>query len=176
MKPPRPFGLTLAILTAWLLFTIIPLVISMIVFYINSYVYKDAESGGVGGTSVTNFQPLPYVFVMAIAILFAFVGIFAWRGRPKQMRLVFPMLVVLMTLVTVLGIVIPTITATPTLSQGIDSSIDLTRRVLSGYSGMVVICSVYSIWFCNRWSARAFFRGYYLDKDRETMVTLGIES
>jgi hypothetical protein len=176
MKPPRPFGLTLAILTAWLLFTIVPLVISMIVFYINSYVYKDPETGGVGGLTMTNFQSAPYIFVMMVAILFAFVGVFAWRGRPRQMRFVFPAFVVAISLVTVLGIVIPSVTATPTLQQGIDSSQDLARRVLSGYSGATIVCAMYTLWFCNRWSARAFFRGYYLDKDREQMTHLGMSA
>lgn len=170
MKPSRPFGLTLAILTAWMLFTVIPMVVTLLIFSINSYIYRD-DSGGMSGTAISNFQTAPYAGVMAASILMAFVGIFTWTGRPRQMRVIFPATVALYTLITVLGVVLPIITSTPTLQQGLDSSRTVIEQVLSGFSGLSLICTAYCLWFCNRWSARAFFRGYYTEHDKRALET-----
>jgi len=103
MRPPRPFGLTLAIMVAWLLFTLIPLAITALVFYINQYVYRDAFTGAMSGFALTNFQVLPFVVVIVAAVLMGFVGLFTWRGRPAFMRVVFPLTVGVYTAITVLA-------------------------------------------------------------------------
>lgn len=174
MKPSRPFGLMLAILTAWMLFTVIPLVVTMLTFSISSYIYRDTTTGALSGTSISNFQPGPYILIIAAAVFMAFVGIFAWRGRPARMRVILPVTVGLYTAVTVLGVLIPALTTSPSLAQGLDSSQGVAEKVLSGYSGMTLLFSVYCAWFCNRWSSRAFFRGYYTEKDKRTLEAAGL--
>lgn len=175
MKPPRPFGLTLAILLAWLLFSVIPLTVVGLLFYINSYVYRDASTGGMGGMTLTNFQVLPFAGVIAIAVLMAFVGWFTWLGRPTWMRLAFPLMILLYTGVTLGGVLLPLATTSPTLLEGADSGQGVFEAVFSGYTALAGLLSLYALWFCNRWSVRAFFRGYYTEKDKRAMEALGIE-
>jgi membrane protease YdiL (CAAX protease family) len=172
-KPPRPFGLSLAILVCVLLFTVVPLVVTMILFYINGY-FERTGDGAMSGLLITNFSTAPLVVVMFGAILFAFVAIFAWRGRPKSMRYIFPLSVGIAPLLLFVVSILPALTSAPSLQQGIDSSLELSRQLLSGYSGTLFIAATYSIWFCNRWSARAFFRGYYSKSDLEKMRELAI--
>jgi hypothetical protein len=175
MKPSRPFGLTLAILAAWLFFTAIPLSITALIFYISSYVYRDQATGMTSGMSLTNFQVLPFAVVIAAAVLMAFVGLFTWIGRPAAMRFVFPALVFTYTLVTLLGVLLPLLSAPPTLIEGADSGQQVFGVLFSGYTGMTLLLTLYTVWFCNRWSARAFFRGYYTEKDKRAMAEIGID-
>ncbi|MFQ3645877.1 MAG: hypothetical protein SNJ54_00875 [Anaerolineae bacterium] len=175
MKPRRPFGLTLAILAAWLFYTVIPLSITGLIFYINRYVYRDQASGMTSGMALTNFQVLPFTVVIAAAVLMAFVGLFTWIGRPAAMRYVFPALVFSYTLITLLGVLLPLITAQPTLLEGADSGYRVFEALFSGYTGMTLLLTIYTLWFCNRWSARAFFRGYYTEKDKRAMEAIGID-
>jgi hypothetical protein len=172
-KPPRPFGLSLAILVCGLLFTVVPLVVTMILFYINGY-FERTSDGAMSGMLITNFSIAPLVILMFGAILFAFVAIFTWIGRPKVMRYVFPFSVAITPLLLFIFSILPTLTSAPSLQQGIDSSLELSRQLLTGYSGALFIAAIYSIWFCNRWSARAFFRGYYTKNDLEKMRELAI--
>lgn len=174
-KPSRPFGLTLAILAAWLFYTVIPLAITGLIFYINSYVYRDQTNGMTSGMALTNFQVLPFTVVIAAAVLMAFVGLFAWMGRPSAMRFVFPALVFSYTLITLLGVLLPLITTQPTLLEGADSGQRVFEVLFSGYTGMTLLLTIYTLWFCNRWSARAFFRGYYTEKDKRAMAQIGID-
>jgi heme A synthase len=171
-KPPRPFGLSLAIAAGLILFTLLPLTVTALVLYISSYVYRNAQ-GALGGASVTNVTDAPFVALMVVGVFFLFVSIFAWRGRPRQMRWLYPAVVLAYTAVVVLGVALPAVTTPPSIEQGLDSGQELARRVLSGYSGACIALGVFTAWFANRWSARAFFRGHYTDKDRALMEEMG---
>jgi magnesium-transporting ATPase (P-type) len=171
-KPSRPFGLSLAITAGLILFTVLPLTVTALLLYIRSYIYRN-EGGALGGASVTNVSDTPFVILIVVGIFFLFVSIFAWRGRPRQMRWLYPAVVLAYTAVVVLGVALPAVTTPPSLEQGLDSGQDLARRVLSGYSGACLALGVFTVWFANRWSARAFFRGYYTDKDRALMEEMG---
>jgi hypothetical protein len=173
-KPGRPFGFTLAILAAWLLFTCIPLMITGLVFYINSYVHRDQTTGFMSGVALTNFQVLPFAVVIAMAVLMGFVGLFAWVGRPAFIRWLFPTAVSAYTAVTLLGVLVPLLASSPTLLEGADSGQQAFEVLFSGYTGITVVLSVYTVWFCNRWSVRAFFRGYYTEKDKREMAAIGL--
>lgn len=173
-KPGRPFGLTLAILAAWLLFTGIPFAVTGLIFYVSSYVYRDQTTGFVGGASLTNFQMLPFAAVIAMAVLMGFVGLFAWFGRPPFIRWLFPAAVSLYAAITLLGVLMPLLASSPTLLEGADSGQRAFEALFSGYTGMTVMLSIYTVWFCNRWSVRAFFRGYYTEKDKHAMAEIGL--
>lgn len=175
MKPPRPFGLTLAIVMAWILFTLIPFLVTGLVFFINNHVYRDAATGGMSGVKLTNFQVLPFAAVIAAAVLMGFIGWFTWLGRPAFMRIIFPSVVLFYTVVTFAGVLLPLMTASPMLVEGADSGQQVFEVVFSGYTGIAGVSAVYTLWFCNRWSVRAFFRGYYTEKDKRVMEALGIE-
>lgn len=174
-KPSRPFGLTLAILAAWLFFTGIPLAVTALIFYVNSYVYRDQATGMTSGMTLTNFQVLPFTAVITASVLMAFVGLFTWIGRPTWMRLVFPSLVFTYTLITMLGVLIPLLSTQPTLLDGADSAQGVFEALFSGYTGMTLLLTLYTVWFCNRWSTRAFFRGYYTEKDKRVMAEIGVD-
>jgi hypothetical protein len=173
MKPQRPFGLTIAILYTWLVMTIIPLLSVGIVFWLNSYRFND-ENGGMGGINISNFSVAPLVITMFFALVIGFIGILTWMGKPNYMRYVFPAMVVIVAMVVFFGNVLPTLTTPPNIADGLDSSQNVSRSGLSAYTVMLLVCAVYVVWFCNRWSARAFFRGYYTDKDLNQLQAAGL--
>lgn len=165
MKPTRPFGLTLAVLVGVLIFAIIPLIQVGFVFSLSGYQYQSAE-GGISGIQFSQFNPTPYLVQAGMAFLFLVISALTLYGRPRVMRFLFPLAVV--GLSVLIGMQAwTTFNATTTVSSGIDSAESMRRTVALLQLIAVSLISFYSVWFCNRWSARAFFRGHYTEQDVE---------
>ncbi len=167
-KPKRPLGLTLAIFASMMLFSIVPLAQTLFVLGINGY-QGQGDSGIVSGISISNFDPVPYLTRAFLAFLFLALCIFTGLGRPRAMRFIFPIGVFLFGGSVILSQILPAFITPVTLEEGIDSGVPLRQTVQWGYFFMILTVTTYSIWFANRWSSRAFFRGHYTEKDLELM-------
>ncbi len=90
----------------------------------------------------------------------------AWIGRPSTIRILFSTAVASLGIITVVSQIIPRLM---TSSSVMDSTRDMNQSVLIFYLVMTILITLYSVWYLNRWAARAFYRGYYLPQDIEEM-------
>src|SRR6185436_16147876 len=91
--PPRPFGVTLAIIASLILFTIFPLLqvgmlLSVRLHFSNISFQDDGLQPFAMGADFLGI-PDSKIFLQAIiALIFLIIAFFAWRGRPPFMRFV----------------------------------------------------------------------------------------
>ena len=95
------------------------------------------------------------------SFVFLVVSVLAWRGKPRRIRLIFVISVILITLM-VIGLTALSLGTPKTLAQGLDSSADLDNTLLRTRAVVSILVALYVIWYVNRGPARAFYRGYYL--------------
>ena len=165
-KPKRPFGVSLAIVICLLIFVVLPLLeVLFIISVDNMMVFDEVGRSGINVIGMDKFRQ-QMIWQVALAIGFLILIIIAWIGRPPIIRLIFSGAVGLMGLLTVLAQIIPRLTATPTV---MDSSRDVNQPILIFYLVITILITLYSVWYLNRWAARAFYRGYYLPEDIEEM-------
>lgn len=162
-KPKRPFGVSIAILTGIALFAIMPLFIAAVLIYLNNRVYLEGD-GGFSGLSFLGLSTPAIVFYTVAAVLFLGIALLAWRGRPAAMRFIFPIMVLVMALL-MSGLIGLAGSNTNSLESGIDSAQTARQIFRDGYVVIILLVVVYVGWFFNRWSARAFYRGYYTPHD-----------
>jgi hypothetical protein len=157
-KPPRPLGLTLALSGSTLVFSLIPLFVVGTIVYLNNRVYA-SEDGGFVGFNLPGFDISPLIVFSGTAIFFMVMAVVAWKRRHPAMRVVFPLLTVIYAAFWVLSM----------LPTGTEASVDSMQQAQSGlidfYLVVVVGTAIYVTWFMNRWSSRAFYRGYYTPED-----------
>ena len=163
-SPRRPFGLSIALITSSLIFSFVPLTEVFITLSLASYRFS-AGGGSLSGIDVIGFNPISPLLQFGVSILFLAVALLAWRGHPRWMRYAFQGAVLLCT-AYMLGLrILPSLFAPLDLSVGVDSAREATLAYLRGQLLIVLLTSLYSLWFSNRWSARAFYRGYYTEQD-----------
>lgn len=163
-KPRRPFGVILALVGGVFVFSIIPTLMIAVLAYLANYVRMDVE-GGVSGIDFAgaNFQPL--LVPLLLAILYFALAVWAWRGKPPVVRFVFPLVTAVYCVVTWALLTIPQNTE----PEIYDSASDLAQTASSLYILVMIGVTIYIAWFMNRWSARAFYRGYYTKRDLKLM-------
>lgn len=179
-KPGRPFGVTLAILISFILYSVVPLLqIGMILLVewhfrnINTspLLLPDGsvtQPGTVGGDFRGDLADSRLILQGVLACAFIIVAYLAWRGRPRQIRFVFMGSVMLFTALTLGLTVIPSLLENPSLmdrsvSLSSGGSLDtLSVPLLCVQFVSSVLVPMYVIWYLNRAPARAFYRGYYL--------------
>jgi hypothetical protein len=165
-RPPRPFGVTLAIFASLILFTFFPLMevgmlISVRLHFANLKFSDDGTQPFAMGADFLGIPDSKIILQAVIAIAFLIVAFFAWRGRPSVMRYVLMLSCVGLTLFNILNIVIGQLSQ-QSLAAG-TSSLDSVLNSLSlGQFAMGVLVTLYVVWYLNRGPARAFYRGYYL--------------
>lgn len=165
-KPKRPLGVSLAIFTCFLIFVVLPLLeVLFIISVDNMMIFDEVGRSGINVIGVDKFRQ-QMIWQMALAIGFFILIVIAWLGRPSAIRLIFSGAVGLMGFLTVAAQIIPRLTASPTV---LDSSRDVNQSILIFYLVMTILITLYSVWYLNRWAARAFYRGYYLPEDIEEM-------
>jgi hypothetical protein len=165
-KPKRPFGVSLAIIICLLIFVVLPLLeVLFIISVDNMMVFDEVGRSGINVIGIDKFRQ-QMIWQVALAIGFFILIVIAWVGRPPIIRLIFSGAVGLMGLLTVIAQIIPRLVATPTV---MDSSRDVNQPILIFYLAMTILITLYSVWYLNRWAARAFYRGYYLPEDIEEM-------
>jgi len=170
-KPGRPFGVTLAIGLSVLFYTIFPLMIVGSVLLVERHFSNAADnanpfgeaamSGGDFRGGVTDTQ---LILQAGVAIAFLIIALITWRGRPAFMRYVFMASVLVMGAV---AIVMSLQSSQGTADAGISGgSLDGVSDILEllGVIAQGMLIPLYVTWYLNRGPARAFFRGYYLDR------------
>lgn len=171
-KPQRPFGVSLAIGICFLIFVVLPLLeVLFIISVDNMMVFDEVGRSGINIIGVDKFRQ-QMIWQALLAIGFLILIIMAWLGRPPVIRHIFSGAVGLMGLLTIFAQIIPRFNATSTV---MDSSRDVNQPILTFYLVITILITLYSVWYLNRWAARAFYRGYYLPEDLEEMKRIEAE-
>jgi hypothetical protein len=170
-KPRRPFGLTLAILGGVLLFFLIPMLeIGLIVMIESTFV---AEVGvGMAGVNVSGIASTALILQVSLSVLYLLIALITFSGRVARMRLVFQVFTIGLALLHIVVRIFPELTRPQNVSQGIDSAQQFAHFYLLANFWMMLFIAVYTLWFLNRWSVLAFFRGYYTPQDEEHIAKL----
>lgn len=179
-RPARPFGVTLAILSSLLLFTILPLMQVGIVLavqqrFLNVQLVDDGIQPIALGGDFLGFSPLLVILQTVLAFAFLVIAILAWRGRPSFIRFGLVLAVIVLSLIQLATIVLPNLSAV-NLEEGIDSGASVWEALGIGQflSGLPVL--LYVMWYMNRAPARAFYRGYFLtDVDPQPYIATEVE-
>lgn len=165
-RPPRPFGVTLAILASLILFTCFPLMevgmlISVRLHFANLKFADDGTQPIAMGADFLGIPDSKIILQATVAIIFLIIAILAWRGRPKYMRFILMISCAGLTLFNILNIVAGQLSQ-QNLDAGV-SSLDAILNSLSlGQFAVGILVTFYVVWYLNRGPARAFYRGYYL--------------
>lgn len=161
-KPQRPFGVSIAIITGIFMFAIAPLLMAMFFAYLNNRVHLEGD-GSFSGVSILGLSNPTIALYTGAAVVFLGVAWLAWRGRPAVMRFVFPGAVVVMALL--MSSLIAIASSNSGFSDGIDSAENARQIFRGSYLVVILLVVLYVVWFFNRWSARAYYRGYYTQQD-----------
>ena len=165
-RPPRPFGVTLAIIASLLLFTAFPLMeVGMLLSVRLHFANLTLEGAGPQPFAMgADFLGIPdsKIFLQAIiALVFLVIAIFAWRGRPSFMRYVLIAACAGLTLFNILNVVVAQLSQ-QNLADGISSLDSILNSLSVGQFVISLLVTFYVVWYLNRGPARAFYRGYYL--------------
>ncbi len=179
MKPPRTLGLSLAILTSVMLFSLLPLsqiaVLGLIQYRVNSMNVPSPDGTddlapiAVGGEFMGISTP-EIVFQLVSSVAFLMIAICAWRGRPHWIRLMLIGAVVALLLITVITSIVA-LNTEASLDNGLDSGQALSQPLVWGRLVISAVVALYVLWYMNRGPARAFYRGSYLQRDDEVDLT-----
>ncbi|MGB1288388.1 MAG: hypothetical protein ACPG7F_17775, partial [Aggregatilineales bacterium] len=168
-KPQRPFGVSLAIAASILLFAVIPILVAGFLLYLSNFTYVDGNDG-MSGIQFTNSLTVPLIGLITGGLIFITVSIWCWRGRVRITRFVFQGIVLIYG-----GILSLSLMQTGRRFPGSVSSGDSFQNIVNNaYLVGCLLLVVYVLWFMNRWSARAFYRGYYTDYDLELLREAGL--
>ena len=165
-RPPRPFGVTLAIIASLILFTIFPLMEVGVLISVRLHFSTVTLSGG-GPQPIAmgmDFLGIPdsKLFLQAmIAIIFCIIAFLAWRGRRPFMRYVLMLACAGLTLYNILNVVVGQLSQ-PNLAAGVSSLDSILNSLSLGQFVISLLVTFYVVWYLNRGPARAFYRGYYL--------------
>jgi hypothetical protein len=172
-RPPRPFGVSLAIIASLILFTLFPLIeVGMVLSVRLHFANVTFQDGGPQPFAMgADFLGIPdsKIFLQAIiALIFLIIAIFAWRGRPPYMRYVLMLTCAGLTLFSIASVVIGQLSRQD-LANGVSSLDSILNSLSLGEFVMGFLVTVYVVWYLNRGPARAFYRGYYLPKPVEQL-------
>lgn len=173
MRPSRPFGLTLAILMTTVLFSLLPIIIAVQTWAIRNHFETMRErmieesNGVIPNELVFGMENLPNVnyVLLAGAIIYLGVAVFAWIGRPAWVRWVMQGMIVLFTLINL----ITALTPPQQTDGGLSSGQDIVPALLNLQLCFSAFIAFYTLWYINRAPARAFYRGYYLKDPQEAV-------
>ena len=177
-KPPRPLGVTLAIVTSTVVFSFWPAMLVLLVVTINQRVDQacgdlnsllpeaQAEQFVCGSNFAAGFTIERLLLQIGISIAFLLIAFFAWRGRPPVMRFVLMGTVVLLPALTIIASVLPVLNGDSEGASG-GSSDWLLSSFQWGHLVTLLLVPLYVIWYLNRGPARAFYRGRYIEAPQE---------
>lgn len=169
IQPGRPFGLTLALVAILIVFVMMPLLMVVYVLVVNDFMVME-RGAYITGIDLPALDTTPYLIQGAISLWFLGLVLMAWRGRPAWVRWLLPLSLIILTGLTIISQVLPLISQPSSLSNGIDSTSTLIQPLAMGYAVLTITITTYTTWFVNRWSSRAFFRGYYVEKDKNHLA------
>lgn len=178
-KPGRPFGVTIAIIVSVIMYSFLPLTQVVIILGVEQIVNDVSDgidltvdasaSGGDFRGGVTDGQ---LITQSAFSLIFLGVAIMAWRGRPSYMRFVLIGSVLILALINIGLIIIPQLTQSDSGLTGASggsledafASLQITQIIL------LILVPIYVVWYLNRGPARAFYRGFYLEREEKQKV------
>lgn len=174
-RPPRPFGVTLAILASLILFTLFPLMqvgmlISVRLHFANLKFSDDGMQPFATGADFLGIPDSKIIIQAVVAIVFLIIAFFAWRGRPAFMRYLLMFSCAALTLFNILNIVIGQLSQ-QSLEAGASSLDSILNSLSLGQFAIGVLVTLYVVWYLNRGPARAFYRGYYLPRPADVSVS-----
>lgn len=178
MKPPRTLGVSLAILASVMLFTVLPLLqvaAPLLIQYRLSQVDLPSPDGtgtvrpvAVGG-ELEGGSNGATLFQLGTSTLFLVIAIGAWLGRPRWIRgVMLASVLILLTLTVITSIA--TLNAPPDINSGLDSGQSLTASLIYARLAVSGLVTLYVLWYLNRGPARAFYRGYYLQRGEKNAM------
>ncbi|MBL8163589.1 MAG: hypothetical protein JNJ61_16510 [Anaerolineae bacterium] len=164
-RPPRPFGVSLAIIAAFFMFSLLPLLqvglLLVVQSRFNSVSLPEDYPQPITGGEILGLSSSGLLLQLAVAIAFLLVAALAWRGRPPVMRFIFVSVVVLLTVVKLVVLVAGRLAAAE-VQVGVSSLDSIVSSVQAGQLVIEALVTLYVLWYMNRGPARAFYRGYYL--------------
>jgi hypothetical protein len=172
-KPPRPFGVTLAIVLSVVLYTVLPLLQVLLLLSIRSRFSGAAVPGMSGdgalaaGANFVGLDDAGLVLQVVFGLMLLVLALLAWRGQPRAGRWLFIGAVVGLAAWSG-GAALLNILRPADVSAGLDSGRDVERGLLLVRTAFSVLVALYVVWYLNRAPARAFYRGYYLPAPEET--------
>jgi hypothetical protein len=177
-KPPRTFGISIAILASICLFSCLPLTQSAVLLALPSrnnpeFISPPAGSSDIPsavGGEIFNFDSNRLIVQGIIALAFLVIAVFAWRGKPSAIRWVLIGAVLLLSVGNFV-LIINTLATPPTLDGGLDSGSNLERNLVLTQLCFTIAIPLYVVWYMSRGPARAFYRGHYLQNESRTAPT-----
>ncbi len=164
-RPPRPFGVSLAIIAAFFMFSLLPLLqvglLLVVQSRFNSVSLPEDYPQPITGGEILGLSSSGLLLQLAVAIAFLLVAALAWRGRHPVMRFIFVSVVVLLTVVKLVVLVAGRLAAAE-VQVGVSSLDSIVSSVQAGQLVIEALVTLYVLWYMNRGPARAFYRGYYL--------------
>jgi hypothetical protein len=164
-RPPRPFGVTLAIIASLILFTFFPLMEVGILISVRLHFSTVTLSDGPQPIAMgMDFLGIPdsKLFIQAmVAIIFFIIAFLAWRGRRPFIRYILMLACAGLTLYNILNVVVGQLSQ-PNLAAGVSSLDSILNSLSLGQFVISLLVTFYVVWYLNRGPARAFYRGYYL--------------
>ena len=144
MRPRRPRGLTIALLTCTVLYGLYPLVQGL--FFI------------LPALSRPTYEVQPRVLLdLGLSIVFLILLIPAWLGRPPRIRPILTAAVLLLMAIN-LGFALADLAAAQaTLTLDSTSALDRTTTTCS--IPFYLLLTGYIVWYLNRYPSRAYYRG-----------------
>jgi hypothetical protein len=171
-RPPRTFGLSLAILVSVLLYSVLPLMQGGAVLLLEWRLRQAEAELETGGTPMDafdvggDFTGLPdalVAFQIVSGVFFLLIAFLAWRGRPRRIRWVMLAAVVALTVINIASS-LSALNAQIDLNAGLDSGADAAASLVITRLLFTILVPLYVIWYMNRAPARAFYRGSYADE------------
>ncbi|MBA3872282.1 MAG: hypothetical protein H0X30_24330 [Anaerolineae bacterium] len=171
-RPPRPFGVTLAILASLILFTCFPLMevgilLSVRLHFSNLTLAGDGPQPFAMGADFLGISDNKIFLQALIALIFLIIAFFAWRGRRPFMRYILMLTCVGLTLFNILNVVVGQLSQ-QNLNIGTTSLDSIVNALSLGQFALGLLVTFYVVWYLNRGPARAFYRGYYLPMPTES--------
>jgi hypothetical protein len=153
-RPPRPFGVTLAIIASLLLFTVFPLMevamlLSVRLHFANLTFEGEGPQPFATGADFLGIPDSKIFFQAIIALIFLVIAFFAWRGRPPFMRYVLIGACVGLTLFNILNLVVSQLSQ-QNLAAGFSSLDSILNSLSVGQFAISLIVTFYVVWYLNR--------------------------
>lgn len=175
-RPPRPFGLSLAIILTVTMFSVLPLLQIGVNWYIQQRIAQineaevdflpDDDQGGVQplavGGSYESVSTTQILLQGALSLFFLVVAIMAWRGRPPWVRFLLFGGIVILTLFSGTLLILEMLKPA-SIEAGITSADVFFTQARCIQLFFTIVVPLYSVWYMNRAPARAFYRGTYLE-------------
>lgn len=162
-KPHRPFGVSLAILLSMMIYVFIPMV--LVVFFLASNdVFYRIESQAMAGVDINGMDSESFLGASIIAVVVFVLGLAAWRVRSEWIRRLYSISVLIAGVLATAALVL-SVQSGPNLQNGIDSMTEAARDNVAIFVFFIVAITAFIVWMMQRWSAKAFYRGYYTEED-----------